>query len=217
MKTAYFVIFITLTLIPHLAAADATLQWLPEHLRPNPFGEIVEADRGAGEKARSGPIELTGARDGYVSCHLLVSAKQYGISIEAASLEPEMFREWFHYLPESETWYPDALIPVSLPHKSVLPEPDNKIADQRIQAYWLDIWIPKDAKPGLHEGQVLLTTTAGQSVLPLRIRVLPATVPSQDVVTPDHNSYRDIMAAAPVPALCGRCIPAHPRAPSHLL
>jgi Domain of unknown function (DUF4091) len=207
MKTAYFVIFITLTLIPHLAAADIPLQWLPEHLRPNPFGEIVEADRGAGEKARSGTIELTGARDGYVSCHLLVSAKQYGISIEAANLEPEMFREWFHYLPESKTWYPDALIPVSLPHKSVLPEPDNKIADQRIQAYWLDIWIPKDAKPGLHQGKVLLTTTAGQSVLPLRIRVLPATVPSQDVVTPDHNSYGTSWMPSQYPRSAGDVFP----------
>lgn len=39
-------------------------------------------------------------------------------------------------------YYPDALVPVNMPYVSRLPEPDNRIANQAVQAFWVDVWIP---------------------------------------------------------------------------
>jgi hypothetical protein len=183
-------ILLSLLLMPLLASAAADLRWLPEHLRPDPFGGIVRAD-GPGQ-ARETRIELSGARDGYVSCHILVSpqaGRQFTLTAELQGLELELFREWFHFMPSRKEWYPDALIPVKMPYSSVLPDPENKIENQRTQAFWLDIWIPKEAKPGVYDGKVVLRASGRTSTLPLRIRVLSAIVPADDVVIPDHNSY----------------------------
>lgn len=174
------------------SAADTSLLWLPEHLRPDPFGGIVKADQlREPTQPRTSTVELKGSRDGYVSCHLLVQgAAVYTLSVELNALKPELFREWFHFMPAVKSWYPDALIPVRVPFTSALPTPDNKIPKQTSQAFWLDVWIPKEAMPGVHEGVITLRASNGtQTRLPLRVEVLPAVVPAADVVSPDHNSY----------------------------
>jgi hypothetical protein len=164
-------------MLPVLAAAAQDLRWLPEHLRPDPFGGVVQAD-GSKEQLRTTAIELTGPRDGYVSCHI-VTTGEGPVDVRIDGLQNDLFREWFHYMPSVKAWYPDALIPYSAAPF------DNKVPKQTTRAFWLDIWIPKDARPGVHEG----TITAGSDTLPVRITVLSAIVPAEDVVTLDHNSY----------------------------
>lgn len=178
-------------LVPLLCQAANELRWLPEYLRPDPFGGIVQPDRVAGEQPRAASIRLRGARDGYVSCHLLVSTTASGtLSVELNDLEPELFREWFHYMPSHKTWYPDALIPARSPVSVSLPDADNKITGQEVQAVWLDIWIPKNARAGRHTGSIVLRRGASTAArLPIEVDVLAAVVPENDVVLPDHNSY----------------------------
>src|SRR5687767_6449789 len=100
------------------AHAQITLQWLPEHQRPDPFGGLVQPDRTLNAKPRQEPLVMRGARDGYVSFHLLVSADTpatYALTVESNGLEVDLFREWFHFMPGKKTWYPDALVPVKAP------------------------------------------------------------------------------------------------------
>jgi hypothetical protein len=184
--------------------AEVRLQWLPEHLRPDPFGGIVAADRAADSKPLDSAVTLRGARDGYVSVHVLVSsdaATSYTLRAEVDGLEVDVFREWFHYMPAEKAWYPDALIPVRGPVTASLPQADNKIQGQRTQAYWLDVWIPKAAQPGVHSGRVVLTAGSFEKTLPVRIEVLEATVPAGDVVVPDHNSYGTSWLSAQYPGV----------------
>jgi hypothetical protein len=181
------------TLAATLAAdAQVMVQWLPEHLRPDPFGGIVRPDHSGGERPRQNPVVLRGARDGYVSFHLLVSRQTtatYTLNVDVDGLEVDLFREWFHHTPAEKTWYPDALIPVQLPVKATVPDTHNKVPQQTVQAFWVDVWIPKSARTGVHEGHVVARSGNADVKLPIAIEVLDATVSAEDVVLPDHNSY----------------------------
>ena len=171
--------------------AELGLRWLPEHQRPDPFGGIVAVDRTPGGGLRTGAIDLNGARDGYVSCHVLVSvgpAESYTLQVDVPGLQPGLFREWFHYKPAGKTWYPDALVPVRLPLRAASHD-DNKIPGQRVQAFWLDVWIPATARAGKYQGTVEVHGSGAPVRLPVAIEVLPAVIPADDVVLPDHNSY----------------------------
>ncbi len=142
------------------------------------------------------PLSLTGCRGGYVSFHLVVKMPEgggYRLSLalddKTGKLQTDLFREWFHFTPADRNYYPDALIPVSSPYSSNLPELDNRIEKQSAAAFWVDIWVPPDASPGLYRGRAALRAGKKEHVLKLELTVLPAVIPDQDAVMVDHNSY----------------------------
>lgn len=184
-------------------AADLTV--LPAHVRADPFGEIVVADRAANARPAA-MIELSSARDAYVSCRLVVSSAQpasYSLSV-SGPLETSLYREWFHFLPRSKRYYPDALVPTPASVRTELPAPDNRIANQTAQSYWLDIWIPASVRPGAYTVEAVLESGGVKSTLPVRIQVLEAVVPADDPVVVDHNSYGTNWLLAQYPELAAR-------------
>ncbi|WP_321475573.1 DUF4091 domain-containing protein [uncultured Paludibaculum sp.] len=190
-----------------IVCAAQELLLLPEHMRPDPFGKVVEVDRTAG-LVPGKSITLEAARASFVSCHVLVSMpKQGAYRLEvtpfpsSSQLQAELFREWYHFLPKSKGYYPDALEPISLTVQSKLPAPDNRIADQTAQGYWLDIWIPANAVPGVYETKAVLAMNGRKSTAVLKVRVLDATVPAEDAVTMDHNTYGTSWLAGDYPTL----------------
>jgi hypothetical protein len=188
-------------------AGPTRIRALPQFLRPDPFGGIVRADRSAGgEYYEGGAVRLDCARGCYVSFHLVVETARRGdYSIDAhindrtGKIKIDLFREWFHRL-TGGGHYPDALVPVSLPHRSQLPDPENKIDQQTAQAFWVDIWIPPDARPGDYSGEAILEFAGKSHILDIHLAVLAAVAASQDVVILDHNSYDDTWIAAQFPA-----------------
>jgi hypothetical protein len=78
---------------------------------------------------------------------------------------------------------------VSQPHASRLPDPENRIDKQNVQAFWADIWIGGDAAPGKYRCQAVLQTGAKRLSLPVNLIVVDAVIPTEDVVLVDHNSY----------------------------
>src|SRR5882724_10361530 len=125
-----------------LAAQNAGIELLatPEYLRPDPFGGKVAPDKIGSDKIAPGHIgaggfsstlHLEGARGGYVSFHLIVKMSQpgpYTLSLnfdrDRGKLQADLFREWFHFTESDKQYYPDALIPITLPYHSRLAEPD---------------------------------------------------------------------------------------------
>ncbi len=204
-RTRFLRKYVVSAVFPVLLLAKMTtaaeLAALPEELRPDPFGGIVAVDRGAGDSLAGfpttrNPLSLAGARGGYVSFHLVVKLPEGGEFELAANLEDrsgklqlDLFREWFHYVESDRKYYPDALIPASLPFRSRIPDPDNRIDKQSAQAFWVDIWIPPDAVPGLYRCRAVLKAGAKLRDLMIELRVAAATIPDVDVVTVDHNSY----------------------------
>jgi hypothetical protein len=195
-----------------LACSAAGLTALPENLRPDPFGAIVAADRTA-RAAPAREVALESARAAYASCHILAAVPEGGgyqleIGRFGAGIQAELYREWFHYLPAAKTYYPDALIPVRAPYRSQLPEPDNKIPGQTVQAFWLDLWIPAGTPPGNYEAAATLRAAGKTVSLPVRLKVLAAEVPPEDAVAIDHNSYGTSWFAEQYPSLVKRFGPA---------
>jgi hypothetical protein len=182
-----------------LRAQTVSLKAYLEHLRVDPFGHIVKPDLPAdANQAAQGlrSITIQGARAGYVSFHVVAGLKKagdYSLDLNIASGESgiqfDVYREWFHFFQNDKSYFPDALVPVQLPYRSQLPEPDNRIAGQVAQAFWVDIWIPSAARPGVYRGRILLKTGNQVTTLPIELNVLPAVIPARDVVTMDHNSY----------------------------
>src|SRR5882762_10453211 len=123
-----------LVFLPSRVARAAELQALSEYTRPDPFGGVVNPDatpdatRGAhGYFARAAILEA--ARGGYASFHLVVKMPQRGpyvlsLSMDqgAVALQPDLYREWFHFVDSDKHYYPDALVPLKLPYRSQIPE-----------------------------------------------------------------------------------------------
>ena len=188
-------------LTPLYARAAASLEALPEFLRPDPFGEIVAPDQG-GANLRSSlydahhRVALKGWRGGYVSFQLVVkssapSAYSLEVSLDdpAHKIQTDLFREWFHFTDSDKHYYPDALVPVRGAYHSQLPDPDNKIDHQTAQGFWVDVYIPADAKMGVVAGRARLNCGHNAVVVPIQLTVLDRTIPADDVLTIDHNSY----------------------------
>jgi len=170
----------------------AELRALPEYQRPDPFGGILSSDQSGGS-ALSAAVTLTTPRGGFVSFQLIALVDKggsYTLHLKMPlPLEADLFREWFHLMRKDRVYRPDALIPVKAPYRSEIPTPDNRIDRQTAQAFWLDVWVPANTRPGSYTASAELETAANRVSLPIHITVLAATFPERDAVTIDHNSY----------------------------
>jgi len=188
--------FLMLGLATSMACAGADLRATPEYVRPNPFGGIVDSDRHGISGFIRGQVTLESARAAYVSCHLVAvvaEGGEYGLEVNpfpaATGIRLDLYREWFHFLPASNRYIPDALIPVRSPYASRLPEADNHIPGQTAQAFWLDIWVPASTQPGEYATSAVLKTGSRTMPLPIKLTVLSQVVPDTDAVAIDHNTY----------------------------
>lgn len=99
-------------------------------------------------------------------------------------------------------WYPDALIPLQ---ERVKPEfampfdlPDRTCAvpDQKVQAIWVDVYIPRDQPPGAYEGTIRVTAREGAATveesLALRVEVFAFALPDEDHLGTSLNDYGSI-------------------------
>jgi hypothetical protein len=194
-----------------LLAAGPSLTVLPEYLRPDPFGGIVQPDR----TARAAPLKqivLASARAGYSSFHLVINLpkpSQYRLALSpfpaAAKIESTVYREWFHFMPASGHYFPDALIPIKLPYAADLPDAENRISKQTAQAFWVDLWVSPEAAPGDDYNASAILQSGGHTLsIPIRIKVLSVQVPDQDAVLIDHNTYGTSWLADQYPQLRNR-------------
>ena len=111
----------------------AELSLLPEHVRVDPFGEVIEADRG-GAVAGSA-LKLESARAAYVSCRVLVQLPEgggYRVTV-SSPLESELYREWFHKEASGKRYFPDALIPVAAGGRGQMPDADVRRTYQALR------------------------------------------------------------------------------------
>jgi hypothetical protein len=168
-----------------VVARAATFEAVPEFFRTDPFGRILESDRAAA--AVSKKLVLGAARGEYVSFQLVARASG-SISVQLP-FEADVFREWFHLNEQNKRYYPDALIPANLPATVRIPDPDNQINGQTSAVFWVDVWIPASAEPGSYRGTAILSAENKNERLPVEIDVLNASVPENDAVTLDNNSY----------------------------
>ncbi len=179
-------------------AASFELKAAHEWLGHDPFGQPKPSDvsdsPGVVTDAK-GAVSLRAARNGYASFRVLVQgAGEYKLSASIrGGLEIDLFKVWYHHIKGKEggptTYWPDALIPVRGPKAQQLPDPDNRIDGQTTQEFWVDVYVPADAKPGKASGRVRLAAGGETVSLSVKVQVLDLTIPEEPCVVIDHNSY----------------------------
>src|SRR5215467_1833270 len=124
------------------------------------------------------------------------------VQLEASSdVQIELLKTWYHLQRADKKYYPDALIPVTNPYRASIPDSDNNIPGQTSQAFWVDVWVPRGAKPGAYAGAATLQAGSKRSSLKIQLQVLEATIPEDDALTVDHNSYGTAWLAQLYPKL----------------
>ena len=182
-----------------------------EWVAHDPFGRPKPGDLGPGQDPASllgDRVVLRAPRGGYVSFRVLVQGKgayRLGVQIDGG-LQADLFKCWYHPLangamsaPEGQptTYWPDALLPVQEESEFTLPDPDNAIEGQTTQAFWVDVYVPAEVRPGTIRGAVnlvagpsaVLRAGGERMTLPVTVEVMPLTVPDEPCIIMDHNSY----------------------------
>jgi hypothetical protein len=64
------------------------------------------------------------------------------------------------------------------------------IENQQNQTFWVDVYIPKDAAPGIYTGIIRVSARdAGEVRIPVRLEVHPACMPDELAFFPEMNAY----------------------------
>jgi hypothetical protein len=197
---APFILLLAMVSSGWAQARGPSLEVSSEYARLDPFGGVVEKDRivpapGDAKPATAKTLELRSARNAYVSFQLsakLPAGGPYSLSVRFPKLpqvEVDLFKAWQHFERAKKTYTPDALIPVKNPYHTAIPDQENKIPGQTAQVFWVDLWVPRGAAPGVYLGEALLQAGSTRSTLKIQLEILKAEVPNEDSLTIDHNSY----------------------------
>jgi hypothetical protein len=127
----------------------------------------------------------------------------------------EVFREWYVQIRRKTTdettasaghtlglgWYPDALVPVSsgggYGQPFQIPDRLNAVPDQKNQAFWVDIYVPKSAETGLYRGTVQVLGRKFKKELKLQLQVRNFTLSDKFHLAADLNNYGGISLRSP--------------------
>ena len=178
----------------------------------------MERAAGSGDVVDSGPVKLYAARREAESFQFVVLARGgdlRGVTLEAGALRGpggariaasniSLFRE--HYIsfkkglktsPLPPGSYPDALIPLHNPYGATTaaavkyPGQPFDLAEGGNQPIWVEISIPRSAKPGSYSGEIVVTAEGGQrATLPYRLRVWDFVLPKIPALKSSFGAYR---------------------------
>ena len=178
----------------------------PERSSPM-FGDLG-ADEGfkqANAVWDSKSIRLHGAKGEYVSYQLCIEklndAPLTDIRITPASLrgpdnskigagEIELYRNWYARNSRKQ-WQPAYCVPLKPGEALQIPDPKRKLADQQNQTIYVDVYVPKDAAPGIHTGEVKIECDGAAPVsIPVSVTVHDFALPDRLSFWPELNAYR---------------------------
>jgi len=188
-----------LTLFAGLACAQS-VEIYSEFQRPDPFGQIVRADRALRPREILSPAV---ARNGFASFHIAVSVpptESYLLYVATNPLDAcrvALYKE--HFARTQDGWIPDRLTEVHrLPDFGTMPDPDDGIEGQNTRVYLLDLWIPPGTGVGRFRLEVQLKV-ASWTIRPLEVRVVEARIP--DLPKRDSGKLASMEQGADTPAL----------------
>ncbi len=166
-------------------------------------------------------ITLSAARNEIVSVQLQLPGPAQNVTVSASDLQGpsviraatdvEIFKQWYINVTTNSSnedsttagfnlgkgWYPDALIPVSAQGgfgaPFTIPDALNAIPNQQWQGLWIDIYVPRDAKPGQYKGTVNVSGQGiGKHALPVQLTIYNATLSDDFATEVALNNYGSI-------------------------
>src|ERR1035437_876235 len=188
------------------------------------YSELHKVNPQTGALLEKGPIwtggvKLSGARNEFVAFQVAVESKTPVKDIAVTVDQPlfaecklppvfqkngavQLYREWMvpddKDISAARPWYPDPLIPLSGTFD--LPAADNGVPHQRVQPVFVDIYIPQDAAPGAHHGNIAVRA-GGRLVrnIPVDVEVLPFALPDHLNFIVDLNAYGGVNSGYDIP------------------
>ncbi len=150
-------------------------------------------------------VYLFGARGEYVSFQLCVQSADGGplgsiqvrpqplVGPDGERIGPdgiELFWNWYARNRQGQ-WQPAYCIPVQPGAPLSIPQSDRRLPEQRNQTIYVDLYIPKDARPGSYTGSIAVSAGPGRDVeLPVLLDVLGFTLPDRLSFWPELNAFR---------------------------
>jgi hypothetical protein len=183
------------------------VQVLSEWVRVEPVkGEIVDRavltnPRQADLTGQAGAVALAAAGNEYVSFQVIVRGRGVkavrlafgglkgpdGAAIGRREFEP--YAQWYHDCGDFG-WIPDALVPLDVLDQPVgVPWKKVAVPGQTAQGFWIDLFVPRDAPPGVYEGTLTVDCDGVKHALPLRLAVWPFAIPDEAHQIADMNAY----------------------------
>ena len=160
----------------------------------------TSADNPVWDGRKAGKISLFGAKNEVIAFQLIIEADNSGVNKVDVSLDSltngsyvikntgssdpfdyvgkriELFTE--NYVIVKDAWYPDALIPFAAP--SGLGGAPFDIAADNNQGIWVDIYIPRDAPPGIYTGDMKVSVDSVLThTIPVSLEVYDFTLPDE--------------------------------------
>ena len=108
-----------------------------------------------------------------------------GATIPAANVY--LYKCWYAKN-RSKKWQPAYCVPMTAETTLDVPDPARKLAGQKTQAVYVEVYVPRGAKAGTYRGEVKIAGGAKAS-LPVRLEVLDFDVPDEPCFWPQFNSY----------------------------
>ncbi len=166
-------------------------------------------------------VSLAGARNEVVAFQLQIESEKplRNVNVAVSDLKGpasfpardsvRLFREWYAEVKQPSGgvgfdclgpgWYPDALIPLDERVKPEfampfdLPDKANAVPGQKVQAVWVDLYIPRDQAPGIYDGAIRVAALDGErpaeESLSLRLEVFAFALPDEDRLGISLNDY----------------------------
>lgn len=159
------------------------------------FGDYCRLDGRTGkpvepvEITAADAIQLCAARNEFVSFQVAVKdILLKDIIVDAtfdAGLEVTVYYEWFHSV--GDKLIPDMLVPQA----NNLSNVTEKYYKSDYSVYWVDVFIPKNAKPGTYTGEVCVKAGDAQAFHKIEIEVFKAELADESLLIADMNNYAD--------------------------
>jgi hypothetical protein len=89
-------------------------------------------------------------------------------------------------------WFPDGLIPTTAKGWDKVDLPDSRlnVDGQKVQGFWIDVYVPHKSKPGLYTGKVTVSAeNMSPQELDLQLEVLPWDLPDEVSFLFELNTY----------------------------
>ena len=151
----------------------------------------IQAPAGGLTKVNVAITDLTGPDNRVISRSDVTLYREHYIFVDVPSPARGSNR------PRGRGWYPDGLIPfadsaagTSLPNATLRAVPFDLPAG-RNQPIWLDLYVPRDARPGDYRGNLTVTSEQGQSSVQIVLHVWNFELPSRPSLQSAFGIYND--------------------------
>ncbi len=182
-----------------------TIVWGDEFTRMDPVKRSPLDD----QCVENPPVKLTSGRNMFASFQISAGPLEAGESVSVAmgtlqgekkrasvaAQQADVYVQWYHRLGDSII--PEICVPQDIAGGST---PDfrrmNGIEDQQYAGFWVDVFVPANAKPDLYSGVLKVKIGGSVTEVPVELSVAPATLGHESCLDVSLNNYADAISGA---------------------